>query len=560
MDPNERAVDGVSMVLFVAASLAIALLLPSEREVSPGLTLAVLAGYALVLRARFEFGTVSASPEQLVLVPMLLLLPLPLVPVIVALAGVLSSIPDSLRGERHRWRVLTPVSDSWFVIGPVLVLAALAPGAPSAELASAYLLAFGTQLGVDCAWAVLRERLLGGPPLRTIISQFVATARVDALLTPIAFAVSVAAVGRPLILLTVAPLVWLLWLFSHERRERHTAALERDRAQGYLDVAGSMILVLERGEIRLINRKGCSLLGYQEEELVGESWLERVVSPQDRSVWGDRLAGVEAGGASDAAGGEHAVLTKDGQERILAWNAHTIFEHGRAAGVLLSGEDITERRLAERQVAWLAYHDPLTSLANRALLHERLPQELTRTRRNGQAAALLFLDVDDFKQVNDALGHDAGDELLREVAGRLIGAARGSDLCVRHGGDEFLMLITDLGRPDGDPDGRDSAEREARVVAERLEALLERPFELQGHEVRSAASIGIALFPHDAAEGDTLLRCADLAMYRAKGAKDARGSRVAFYEANEEPLALSHPSTKRRAIATGGGSRRPPSP
>jgi diguanylate cyclase (GGDEF)-like protein/PAS domain S-box-containing protein len=180
--------------------------------------------------------------------------------------------------------------------------------------------------------------------------------------------------------------------------------------------------------------------------------------------------------------------------------------------------DISERRRGEEQLAYLAYHDALTGLPNRLMVEQELDLALARARRSDGAAALMFVDLDDFKEVNDHLGHAAGDRLLAAVSGRLRGVLRSSDVLARQGGDEFLVLLADL-----DDDAALAAES---VGAKLLEALRE-PFVIAGTEVRTGASIGISLYPADASDTEALLRHADAAMYQAKG---AGGGRLAFHE------------------------------
>ena len=151
-------------------------------------------------------------------------------PLLVALASVLSVLPELINGSWHRERAVTCLSDCWFAIGPVLVLAWLAPGEPSLAHFGAYVAAFGAQFAFDLAWTILRDRLVDQIPYRTIIDGFVGTFRFDAILTPIAFVITLPAVEEPLILLTIGPLVWLLEILSRDRRERYTATLELQRA------------------------------------------------------------------------------------------------------------------------------------------------------------------------------------------------------------------------------------------------------------------------------------------------------------------------------------------
>lgn len=157
-----------------------------------------------------------------------------------------------------------------------------------------------------------------------------------------------------------------------------------------------------------------------------------------------------------------------------------------------------------------AYYDELTGLANRTLLKDHLRLTLTQTARRQCSAALLFLDLDRFKYVNDTLGHSFGDQLLQEVAQRLHHQIRACDTVARMGGDEFVMILNDLSSD------RDQAEHDAGQVAEQIGRVLSRPFEIRGHEISTSFSIGIALCPHDADDSEALIRNADCAMYEAK--------------------------------------------
>ena len=180
---------------------------------------------------------------------------------------------------------------------------------------------------------------------------------------------------------------------------------------------------------------------------------------------------------------------------------------GSPTGVLSSGIDVTERRAAEEQIAYLAYHDSLTGLPNRALLAEHLELALARARRTASAVALLYLDLDDFKLVNDSLGHAAGDELLCQIALRLQDRRRESDLLARQGGDEFLLLLADVPATPSASPGPPPRASSRRSAA---------PFSIAGAEFHVGASIGIGVFPRDANDAEELLRHADAAMYQAK--------------------------------------------
>jgi diguanylate cyclase (GGDEF)-like protein/PAS domain S-box-containing protein len=315
---------------------------------------------------------------------------------------------------------------------------------------------------------------------------------------------------------------------------------ERHRAQRYLDIAGAIIVVLDAdARITLLNRAGADLLGYAEGELVGRDWYETVV-PEDAREAGRAAYLEQLQAARDDAVHESRVLTRDGQERVIAWRDTAVRDgDGTVTAMMSSGVDLTERRAAEEQIAFLAYHDPLTSLPNRALLQEHLELALARARRQGKAVGLLYLDLDGFKLVNDSLGHPAGDELLCHVTLRLSERRRGMDLLARQGGDEFLLLLADL--------DRDGAEKGARGVAEDLLRALAEPFSISGAEFHIGASIGISLYPRDAADSDELLRHADAAMYSAKAA--GRNGVTVYTGDPHEPLErLSMTSRLRKAL------------
>jgi len=339
-------------------------------------------------------------------------------------------------------------------------------------------------------------------------------------------------------------LVYSLSDVTDRKRSERRLREERDRAQRYLDLAGTVILVLDpAGHVQVLNHAGHELLGYDEGDLVGRDWFAACAPAEEMD---ERRAYFERFIAGDVPPSDSTpeadVVTRGGELRTLSWN-HTILhdEHGRVSGTLSSAIDITERREAERQVSYLAYHDGLTGLANRALLEEHLTKALARSRRSGCAVGLIYVDLDGFKLVNDSLGHASGDEVLREASERLAMTTRASDLLARQGGDEFLLLLGDLDRD------RDPEEVAVKASARILEALAE-PFHVAGAEFQLGASIGVALYPRDAHDAEGLLKAADGAMYRAKRA--GRGN-YAFPEPDggDARARLSMTTRLRRALA-----------
>jgi hypothetical protein len=230
MSPRERTVLGLSAIAFLFTATVVALVVPFERDTEPLLLLGLVLGYALISRVRFEFANWFVVPEGLAFVPLVLMAPLPYVPLLVALAAALSLVPEILSGSLHRERMITSFSDCWFCLGPVFVLAAFAPGTVSLDHTPVYLAALGAQFAFDFGWTFLRDWLVDRIPTSTIVDNYLGALRFDAILAPIAFAITLSAVDKPLMLLTIAPLVWLLEILSRDRRERYSAALELQRA------------------------------------------------------------------------------------------------------------------------------------------------------------------------------------------------------------------------------------------------------------------------------------------------------------------------------------------
>ena len=230
MDARERVVDTLSALLFLAVAIAIAVFVQDERDTDIVLIVCLVVGYAVVSQVRFEYGDLYMSAEELVFVPLLFLAPLDLVPLLAALAAVLATLPEYVRGEWSRDRWITCISDSWFSIGPVLVLVAFAPGRPSLDHVGIYLGALAAMSFSDFAWSLTRDRLLHGKPLKDVVKLWAGTGRVTAILAMVAFFFALAGSQEPLVLVAIAPLVWLLTVFSRDRSERWSATLELHRA------------------------------------------------------------------------------------------------------------------------------------------------------------------------------------------------------------------------------------------------------------------------------------------------------------------------------------------
>jgi diguanylate cyclase (GGDEF)-like protein/PAS domain S-box-containing protein len=203
---------------------------------------------------------------------------------------------------------------------------------------------------------------------------------------------------------------------------------------------------------------------------------------------------------------EKEVPSTDGTMRVFDMMKMPLFNaDGSRKGLVLVGRDITERKMTAARIHHLAHHDSLTDLPNRVLFQERLRQALAHAKRSGTRLALMFLDLDKFKDINDTLGHHVGDMLLKAVARRLKRCVRETDTVARLGGDEFAIILTNVNDPS-----------DAGTVAESVIASVADPFGLEDQEILTSTSIGITVFPGDADDADQLLKNADLAMFRSK--------------------------------------------
>ncbi|HEX8949777.1 MAG TPA: EAL domain-containing protein, partial [Dissulfurispiraceae bacterium] len=180
-------------------------------------------------------------------------------------------------------------------------------------------------------------------------------------------------------------------------------------------------------------------------------------------------------------------------------------EHGNVVQVVHVARDITERKRLEEEIRHMAYHDTLTGLPNKRLFKDIVNVELAQASRNRKKLAFMFLDLDRFKEINDTLGHEAGDHLLKEVAARLRKTIRASDTLARIGGDEFNMILSDIAQ-----------EEDVTVIVRKILSSFQEPFTVDGHELYITTSIGVSIYPDDSGDVEVLLRYADIAMYHAK--------------------------------------------
>lgn len=312
------------------------------------------------------------------------------------------------------------------------------------------------------------------------------------------------------ILVAAAGLIVYYWwrqqrtafLASHYQAQLDKQLLEQ-RFHSLTKHANDIILLVNQdGLIVDANNRALEMFGYSYQQIM-ELKINELRPAEDLESSIEQRRQLEEKGALLF---EALFLKRDGSTfpaevsaRLIQLEGHTYFQ-----GIL---RDITERKIAEKQIKHLAHHDSLTGLPNRNLLQDRVRQNLARARRNGNKCAILFLDFDRFKNINDSLGHSVGDGVLKEVAERLQSCLREGDTVARVGGDEFVILLSDL--EDALP---------AVNVAQKITALGTRPYEIEGQKFRLTISIGICLFPEDGDDYESLLKNADSAMYHAKNA------------------------------------------
>lgn len=316
-------------------------------------------------------------------------------------------------------------------------------------------------------------------------------------------------------------LAWLYWLaaggfalaavvggigsyifYLHRRR----AASEAHYRAVY-EAAPLAFVVWDR-ERRVVdwNRRAEVLFGWRRDEVLGRDFCDFMVPQSERAHLEDVVRDTLSTRSH-----VHSVnrnLTRDGDTLVCEWmNAVVRDSHGEIERVVALGSDITERKRMEEELQHLAHFDMLTGLPNRALFFDRLERIVAQAKRNGHKPALLFLDLDEFKPVNDRCGHHVGDQVLQQVGNRLAKLVRGADTVARLGGDEFAILLHAVAAPA-------DAERIAGVIIEALA----KPYSVEGHTFHIGASVGIALYPEHGTEAEILLTTADQAMYEAKRA------------------------------------------
>ncbi|MEP6884022.1 MAG: EAL domain-containing protein [Gammaproteobacteria bacterium] len=284
---------------------------------------------------------------------------------------------------------------------------------------------------------------------------------------------------------------------------------ENERAQVILRSIGDAVVSTNKaGSVTYLNPVAEKLIGWTNKEAAGRDLMDvfQVIDGTTRERIVPQMKSEVKKGRTMILPPNCILVARDGQESPIEDSAAPIYDRARqVAGMVVVFHDVSESRAMTQQITHLAEHDILTSLPNRALLVDRLDQGIVLARRHERQLAVLFVDLDHFKRINDSLGHLVGDQLLKAVSQRINRCVRGSDTVSRQGGDEFLVLLTEIGK------GEDPA-----IVAEKIRLAIIEPFSIADHYLHLSVSIGVSVYPDDADNAESLIHCADTAMYHAK--------------------------------------------
>jgi diguanylate cyclase (GGDEF)-like protein/PAS domain S-box-containing protein len=286
---------------------------------------------------------------------------------------------------------------------------------------------------------------------------------------------------------------------------------EKERAQVTLHSIGDAVISTDPdSRVTYLNAVAEHLTGWSHQDASGRPLLEvfNIVEGTTREAAHDPSALAIRLHQTVELGSNCVLIRRDGSEAVIEDSAAPIHDRsGNVTGAVITFRDVSLARAQTLKIAQMAHYDALTNLPNRTLFHDRLNQATTSARRNGTRFAVLFVDVDGFKSVNDALGHAVGDALLQSVTARLLACVRASDTVSRHGGDEFVLLLPDL-----------KGKNPAAIIADKIIAAFSEPYQVLTHAVHVTASIGISIYPDDALDAEGLISAADAAMYHAKQA------------------------------------------
>jgi diguanylate cyclase (GGDEF)-like protein/PAS domain S-box-containing protein len=294
-------------------------------------------------------------------------------------------------------------------------------------------------------------------------------------------------------------------------RSAHAEALflEKERAQVTLNSIGDAVISTDViGHVTYLNAVAESMTGWSRQEASGRPLQEvlRIIDGDSREPALNPLAMAILYNKSVGLSANCVLIRRDGYESAIEDTAAPIHDaRGQVTGAVIVFHDVGVARAMSLRMSYLAQHDFLTELPNRMLLNDRLTQAIASAQRHRKSLAVLFLDVDHFKQINDSLGHGIADQVLQSIAQRLVACVRHSDTVSRHGGDEFVVLLSEVTRAE-----------DAALTANKILAAVTRPHRIGDQDVNVTVSVGIGVYPDDGADAETLLKNADIALFQAK--------------------------------------------
>lgn len=317
--------------------------------------------------------------------------------------------------------------------------------------------------------------------------------------------------------------------------------MEKERAQVTLNSIGDAVLSTDiAGNVTYLNQVAEAMTGWSCQEAIGRPLAEvfQIIDGATREIAPNPMAQAVLEDKTVGLSANCILIRRDGFESAIEDLAAPIHDRGgQVTGAVIVFHDVSASRASVQKMSYLAQHDFLTDLPNRMLLSDRVANAIALARRHGKQRAVLFLDLDGFKYINDSLGHPIGDKLLKSVAQRLVACVRGSDTVSRQGGDEFVILLSEI----------EHAE-DAALSAEKMLLALAAPHSIAGKELHITASIGISIYPEDSRDAETLIRHADTAMYHAR-VKERNNYQFFTQDLNVRAVERqSHEGSLRRAL------------
>ena len=513
---RELRVETAAAASFAAVALVMALLIPFTRSLDVLLAAALIVSLALASRVHLHLGAGFAVPTQLILVPMLFLLPPEVVPACVGLGLAGGALIGTLRGHEHPERIVTGIADAWYAVGAALVV--IAAGEPAAELEywAVPLIALVAQCGIDLLTATIREWLGRGIAPAAQLRVIAEVYAIDACLTPVGFLVAMAAAGEPVAFVLVLPLLALLAALAADRGARIREAHDR------LDQLTEEHARLDRAIHRIGEAFGSKLDRAALIDIGLRTAVEALSADFGRANLADEPLTPAAAAAEAAAQQTGALrIAEHGDDMAMAQpltGGPEVLVVSRRGRPFTQEEQVLFGYLARQtalaienaalhdQLRRQATVDELTGLANHRRFQEALLHEAQRTARSGRPTGLALIDIDDFKTINDGHGHQFGDAVLKAVADVVGGSCRATDVAARYGSDELAVILADTGI-----EGAWTTGETIRRAIEGLEIVLP-----DGSPLRVTVSVGVSALESDMTDAAMVIEAADIALYDAK--------------------------------------------